>query len=296
MSFQLTSATQAVIEQDVSSTIIQPLVANSVILQQGPHVFQTSAPLRVPRLAASTNVGYVAEGATITNAAIGVDEVDLLPSIRQGIKSLTVVSNELVRSAVLGVSQVLSDRIAIDVARFVDSEFINGTGAGSGADITGLLNQSGISTTTYAALGSAAEAAAGSLGDPAFWIKTVGTFAADHLNLDTSRWLLNPADWYNSVLTSRDSLGRLLFIDNLTGSSGPGAILSIPAVVTTQIPSGTAALVDFSRVFIAQDQSPSVALLTERYADQDSIGIRVTTRWDLQLAQPEAVLSITAAA
>jgi HK97 family phage major capsid protein len=294
MAFQLTSATQAVIEQDVSSTIIQPLVANSVILQQGPHIFQTSAPLRVPRLAASTNVGYVAEGSTITNAAIGVDEVDLLPSTREGIKSLTVVSNELVRSAVLGVSQVLSDRIAIDVALFLDREFINGTGGTT--NITGLLTQSGISTTTYAALGTGAEAAAGSLSDPTFWIKTVGTFAANHLNLDTSRWLINPADWYGSVLTSRDSLGRLLFIDNVTGSTGPGAILGIPAVVTTQIGSGTAALVDFSRVFIAQDQSPSVALLTERYADQDSIGIRVTTRWDLQLAQPEAVLSITAAA
>jgi HK97 family phage major capsid protein len=294
VAFQLTSATQAVIEQDVSSTIIQPLVANSVILQQGPHIFQTSAPLRVPRLAASTNVGYVAEGAVITNAAIAVDEVDLLPSSREGIKSLTVVSNELVRSAVLGVSQVLSDRIAIDVARFVDHEFINGTGGSS--QITGLLTQSGISTTTYAALGTGAEAAAGSLGDPTFWIKTVGTFAANHLNLSTSRWILNPSDWYSSVLTSRDSLGRLLFIDNVTGSMGPGAILGIPACVSTQIPPGTALLADFSRVFIAQDQSPSVALLTERYADQDSSGVRVTTRWDLQLAQPEAVLSITAAA
>lgn len=294
MAFQLTAATQAAIQQDVSSTIIQPLVANSVILQQGPHVFSTSAPLRVPRLAAATNVGYVAEGAVITNASVGVDEVDLLPSSREGIKSLTVVSNELIRSAVLGVSQVLSDRIAIDVARFVDSEFINGTGGST--NITGLLNQTGISTTTYAALGSGAEAAAGSLGDPTFWIRTVGTFAANHLNLDTSRWILNPADWYGSVLTSRDSLGRLLFIDNVTGSSGPGAILGIPAVVSTQIASGTAALVDFSRVFIAQDQSPSVALLTERYGDQDAVGIRVTTRWDLALAQAEAVLSITAAA
>jgi len=105
---------------------------------------------------------------------------------------------------------------------------------------------------------------------------------------DTSRWLINPADWYGSVLTSRDSLGRLLFIDNVTGSNGPGSIVGIPAVVTTQIASGSAALVDVSRVFIAQDQVPSVALLTERYADQDAIGVRVTTRWDLQLAQPEA--------
>jgi hypothetical protein len=39
-----------------------------------------------------------------------------------------------------------------------------------------------------------------------------------------------------------------------------------------------------------------VALLTERYGDQDAVGIRVTTRWDLALAQAEAVLSITAAA
>ena len=76
----------------------------------------------------------------------------------------------------------------------------------------------------------------------------------------------------------------------------PAPSWEYPLWLLPRSPAGTAALVDFSRVFIAQDQSPSVALLTERYADQDSIGVRVTTRWDLQLAQPEAVLSITAAA
>ena len=174
----------------------------------------------------------------------------------------------------------------------MDSEFINGTG--------GTTNITGPAEPRYLhhhVRGSRYRrgAAAGSLGDPTFWIGTVGTFAANHLNLGTSRWLINPADWYGSVLTSRDSLGRLLFIDNVTGSR---ARLNPGSPGSRHHPnrlgdSGTGRL---PRVFIAQDQSPSVALLTERYADQDSIGVRVTTRWDLQLAQPHAVLAITAAA
>lgn len=56
------------------------------------------------------------------------------------------------------------------------------------------------------------------------------------------------------------------------------------------------ALIDFSRVLVAIDELSDVQVLIERYADYDSTGLKVVTRADLQLAHPQAVLAITAAA
>jgi HK97 family phage major capsid protein len=49
-------------------------------------------------------------------------------------------------------------------------------------------------------------------------------------------------------------------------------------------------------VVVVRDNAPSVFVSNERLADQDSIAIRVTTRFDLAVTQPEAVLVLTAAA
>jgi HK97 family phage major capsid protein len=48
-----------------------------------------------------------------------------------------------------------------------------------------------------------------------------------------------------------------------------------------------------SNVAIARDVAPSVTVLNERYAEYDLIGLRVTTRYDLGLLHPEAVIVLT---
>jgi HK97 family phage major capsid protein len=300
--FNLSSNTAAVIQQTVQSYVIAPLVAESVVLQQPAiRTFRTSAPIRVPSLSQATGLGFVAEGGTIPVNDVATSEIDLLPSSMEGLKTITVVSRELIRAAVLGIEQVLTDRIVYDIALAADAALINGNTANTPL---GLLQNSGILTQTYVATGASAETgvigsastdAIGSLGDPNTFLTALGTFAANHLNLATSSWLIHPTDWFGTILQSRDSLGRGLFTPSPTADT-PNALFGTRAVISTQIPQGTLALIDWSRVLVALDEMPDVQVLIEAFASQDSVGVKVVTRLDVGLAHPQAVLSLTAAA
>ena len=59
--------------------------------------------------------------------------------------------------------------------------------------------------------------------------------------------------------------------------------------MTNKLEQGVAVLADMSNVAVARDVSPSVTVLTERYAEYDQVGLRVVTRYDVGLLHPEAV-------
>ena len=285
MTAQLTSNTTALIQQTVQSFLIQPLVPASVILGLGPHIFDTNAPIRVPRIGATT-AGWYGEGATISLGDAAFDEVDLLPSTLQSVKSIIPISAELVRSAVLGVTTVLEQRVVQDVALAIDKAFIQGSGT-AGTDVIGLINQTGVNTATYAASGT------GSLQDQDTYLSALATAYSEFTT--PTHWLIHPTDFFGTILKAKDTLGRLLFVADPTGN-GPGSLFGIPVVVTAQVPQGTLLLVDINKVFIARDLSPSVQVLLETFAQSDEIGIKVTARFDIGLAHPQAVTVLTEAA
>lgn len=66
-------------------------------------------------------------------------------------------------------------------------------------------------------------------------------------------------------------------------------LLGVPVTITNELPEGTVILADMSNMAIARDVSPSVTVLTERYAEYDQVGLRVVIRHDLGLLHPEAV-------
>jgi HK97 family phage major capsid protein len=293
MTDQLTSNAVAFIPEIVVQTVLQPLTAKSVVLSQNPRIFDSSQPLRVPRIGQAT-IGWYAEGATTNITNLAVDEVDLLPSTLESLRSLTVVSKQLIRSAAVGVSETLSARISTDIALAIDAAFLTGSGT-AGTNVIGLLNQTGILTQTYTAAGTGGTIASGSLQDVDTWLTAIGTFSAQHLNLGTSSFVIHPNDLYaaGGILQAKDSLGRPLF--QPSPSAGvPGSIFGVPVVATTQTTQGTVLLVDWSQVLIVRDLAPSVDVLTELFAQQSSIGIAVESRWDIGLAHPQAVLALVA--
>ena len=114
--------------------------------------FRHQPPIRVPRIGATT-ASFDGEGETISLGDAAFDEVDMLPSTLQSVKAIIPISAELVRSAVMGVTTVLEQRVVQDVALAIDKAFIQGSGT-AGTNIIGLVNQSGITTQTYAASGA----------------------------------------------------------------------------------------------------------------------------------------------
>jgi len=295
MTDQLSSNSLAFIPEIVVQTVLQPLTAKSVVLSQNPRIFDSSQPLRVPRIGQAT-IGWYAEGATTNITNLSVDEVDLLPSTLDSLRSLTVVSKQLIRSAAVGVSETLSARISTDIALAIDAAFLTGSGT-AGTNVIGLLHQSGISKQNYAAAGTGGTIAAGSLQDTDTWLTAIGTFSANHLDLGTSSFVIHPNDLYaaGGILQAKDSLGRPLFQPS-PAAGVPGSIFGVPVVATTQTTEGTVLLVDWSQVLIVRDLAPSVDVLTELFAQSSSIGIAVESRWDIGLAHPQAVLALTAAA
>jgi HK97 family phage major capsid protein len=290
---QLTSNSLGFIPEIVVQTVLQPLTAKSVVLSQNPRIFDSSQPLRIPRIGQAT-IGWYAEGATTNITNLNVDEVDLLPSTLDSLRSLTVVSKQLIRSAAVGVSETLSARISTDIALAIDNAFLTGSGT-AGTNVIGLINQPGITSQTYAAA-ETGSIVAGSLQDVDTWLTAIGTFLANHLDITTSSFVIHPNDLYETggILQAKDSLGRPLF--QPSPSAGvPGSIFGVPVVATTQTTQGTVLLVDWSQVLIARDLAPSVDILTELFAQSSSIGIAVETRWDIQLAHPQGVLALTLA-
>jgi HK97 family phage major capsid protein len=290
----LSSNSTAFIPEIVVQTVLQPLTAKSVVLSQNPRIFDSSQPIRVPRIGQAT-VGWYAEGATTSLTDLAVDEVDLLPSTLDSLRTLTVVSKQLLRSAAVGVSETLSARMSTDIALAIDAAFLTGSGT-AGTNVIGLLNQPGILTQTYAAA-SGSSIVAGSLQDTDTWLTAIGTFTAQHLDINTSTFVIHPNDLYatGGIWQSKDSLGRNLFQPN-PSAGNPGSIFGVPVVISTQTTQGTVLLVDWSQVLIVRDLAPEVDVLTELFAQQSSIGIAVESRWDIGLAHPHAVLALTLAA
>lgn len=278
MSHNDTTTGRALIQEQVATMLVEPLEADSVVLAAGPRIFNSSEPLRIPTLTAGFNPTWVGEGELIPDgekAAFG--EIRLMPTERKSIKTITRVTNELIRQATAGIAPQLQSRLVRDVAAKLDDGLLNGDGAAD--TVTGLLNQPGTQKATL------------DLADTDSLLEALALAAAAEVT--PNRWLLNGGDFF-TLRKLKDGNGRHLLQNEIAGEAKL-ALFGVPVTVSNKIPAGKAILADMSKVAVVRDIDPTVTVLTERYAEYDEVGIRVTTRYDLGLIHPEAVLVLSTA-
>ncbi|MDG4669002.1 phage major capsid protein [Mycobacterium sp. 236(2023)] len=283
-----TAATQPTLTAaEVANLLVQPLEQESTFLSAGPQIIDTAGPLRVPRIASGATAGFYAAGAPITDSNVNFDEVQLLPSSLKGIKSLTILSNELVRQAthtVGALDQVVSTRLVTDVSNVLDASLFDGTGASD--TIKGILRATGVQTGVL------------DLADPDSLID--GLAVAQGNKVSPTHWVMTPASFASIRKVKVGTTDRRYVIEPNTIQNGVSfQLFGIPVIISDNIAnvSGKArvALVDFSKVVVARDQNPSVAILDQTYGNSDSIGVRVTARFDTALLQSKAVTLLTQA-
>jgi HK97 family phage major capsid protein len=283
-----TPATQPTLTAaEVAKLLVAPLEQTSTFLSAGPQIIDSSGPVRVPRIAQGAAAAFVAPGTQIADSNVTFDEVQLLPSDLRGIKSLTKLSNELVRQAthtVGALDQVISTRLVTDVSNVLDAALWDGGGASS--TIKGVLRQTGIQTGVLV------------LTDPDSLIDGLATAQANHVS--PTHWVMTPAAFAAIRKVKVGTGDRRYVIDPSTIQNGTAfQLFGLPVIVTDFIPnaSGKArvALIDFSKVVVARDQNPTVAVLDQTFGDYDTIGIRVTARFDVGLLQAKAVTLLTEA-
>ncbi|TXI56236.1 phage major capsid protein [Mycolicibacterium mageritense] len=286
MAIEVTSGNSTLIQSQVSSLLVQPLEQASTFLAAGPVVLDSSSPVRVPRIVNGVTAGFVAEGAQITDGDVAFDEVTLLPSTLKGLKVLVKLSNELIRTSVVGLEAVLRTRLVTDVANALDAALWDG--AGTSNTIKGILRATGIATGTLDladpdSLIDGLATAQGNKVNPTHWVMTSTSFAAIRkvkVGTTDARYVMDP----NTIQNGTEF-----------------RLLGLPVIITDNIPDtgaalARAALVDMSKVVVARDVNAEVKILDQTWGDYDSIGIRVVSRWDTALLQPEAVTLLTEAA
>ncbi|BBX72282.1 phage major capsid protein [Mycobacterium shinjukuense] len=278
MAIEVTSDNSTLIQSQVASLLVQPLEQASTFLAAGPVVLDSSSPVRVPRIVNGVTAGFVAEGDQISDGDVAFDEVTLLPSTLKSLKVLVKLSNELIRTSVVGLESVLQTRLVTDVANALDAALWDGTGSSN--TIKGILRASGIATGALDladpdSLIDGLATAQGNKVSPTHWVMTSASFAAIRkvkVGASDKRYVIDP----NTIQNGTDF-----------------RLLGLPVIITDNIPNVTdlarVALVDFSKVVVARDVNAEVKILDQTWGDYDSIGIRVVSRWDTALLQPEAV-------
>ncbi|PJE07565.1 MAG: phage major capsid protein [Mycobacterium sp.] len=284
MSIQTPSGNSTLLASQVASLLIQPLEQASTFLAAGPQIIDSAGPVRVPRIASGTSAAFTAAGAQITDSNATFDEVQLLPSTLKGIKTLTKVSNELIRQSVVGLEAVLRTRLVTDVANVLDASLWDG--AGTSDTIKGILRQTGIATGTL------------DLSDPDSLIDGLAT--AQGNKVAPSHWVMTPASFAAIRKVKVGTGDRRYVIEPSTIQNGVSfQLFGLPVIITDNIPAASTkkrvALVDFSKVVVARDVDSEVAILDQTFGDYDTIGIRAVSRWDTALLQAKAVTLLTEA-
>lgn len=266
--------------EQVASVLTQPLEAASVFLQAGPRIFDTSGPLRIPKAPgyAGDLLEWTGENEQITEQEHEFDELQLLPSTMQSLKTITRYSNELARQSVVSLEAAIRSRMVADVAGRLDAQLLSDQG-------DGVTTPMGL----FAYEGTGSVAAGGPL-SLATMIEAQGTALEANVNTEAARWLIRPSDFTAlRGVTAND--GRALLQPDATQGNA-WQILGNRVLVSSRIPAGRAAFVDFSQIAVARDLAPSVKILTERYADFDQQAIRVVARYDAGPLNAEAVTTI----
>lgn len=274
-----TTTANQLIQDQVSTMLVEPLEAASVVLAAGPTIFNSAEPLRIPTLTDFPDAGWVGENEEIpSDGEATFGEIALMPTDRKSIKRIVRVSNELIRQAKQGVSTILQTKLVSTVADALDDALL----AGDGADhsVTGILHQPGVTTAAMSTTDT----------DP--FLDALALAASKEVV--PNRFILNGTDFYN-LRKLKDANGRYI-LQGGPAEGAPYTLFEVPVTATNKLPAGKGILADMSQIAVVRDIDPTVTLLNERYAEFDQVGIRVTTRYDLGLLRPEGVILLDSAA
>lgn len=278
------------IQTTIQRLLVTPLEQTSTFLSSGVRIFDTAAPITIPKLTGSFSPGFVGESELIPEGSgVGFDAVGLLPSTMKSIKTLIRLSAESLRESTLSLDAVLQDRLVRDVSARLDAQAWSSTGDGTTVP-RGVLAPANV--VGFAEIDLAgAPVTLDSLHD------AYGTALADDVPLAGLKWVMSPG-MLTSLRKIKQGTGSRQYVvsDGVAGTPAGLTLLGLPVTVTKRLaPSGTTQapkehllLWSPSSWAVARDLSPTAFVDRSRYLEFDQVALRIVSRFDWAPLQPEA--------
>jgi|GEM_PF-1292521 len=280
--------TGAFIPVEYSSSFFDQLRKNVSVLAANPVVIPIdhAGSLKVPAITGSVTVIGTAEAGTFAPSDPTLANITLDP---KKFGALTLVNSEAIDDSNPQLREIVANALVKDLAVELDKQLI--TGSGTGSNLTGIRNVSGV--TAGPSLGAAGTALTlDHLAD------TVA--AAETANLDPSRmaWFLHSRTW-GSIRKLKDSQARpLVSIDPAMGMR-PSLFgipvhvsnnLSIAETVGASTDCSSLLLVDMSQIVVGVSRQIEVVMSTDYAFNTDQVALRATCRYDIGAPQPTAIV------
>ena len=247
------------------------LAANPRTVTVGEHA------ARYPIITSSVTVAARNDTEAITPTDPGLDSLTLEPV---SYAAMTIVSNEVLKDSNGQAREIVEADLLRQCATKLDADMFNGTGAVSPHRIYGLLNVAGIET-----IGAAGPLTLDLL------LEVQATLEANGADRDRIAYFLTPADW--AVIRGvKDLQDRYLLMPDLATDATP-SLFGSRVYVSANVPTASALAVDLDQVVVGIGEDVSLAYSEDFAFDKNSTAIRLTTRVDLGVINPEAVHAIT---
>jgi HK97 family phage major capsid protein len=284
-----TTSADAVIPTRTMGQAFDFLRAKSVFLASGPRVFaMDSKTLEVPRISASSSASMVAEGTSIPLTDTTISAVNL--TARKA-AVLTKATNESVMDSNPELVRLVGEDHMREVARLLDKQFLEGDG--SGANMRGLRNFTGVTSTSLGTNG-----ATPTLDN---FADCLGRLEQANGDLSNAAWFMSGRTW-GTLRKLKDTTNRYLITDQVS-EDGVKRLFGVPVYVSNLISitetQGTstdcswAGLVDLGQVAVGRRTEITVSYSADAYYAEDCIGIRTTSRWDVAPIDPAGTQLIT---
>lgn len=265
------------VPDEMQRALIRLREQRGVFPQFANRVPMASDIITIPRLLSDVTAYWVGETAEITasDASLGAAEL-----MARKLGALTKVSSELDEDSVIDIGDMITQSIAYAMADKIDEAGFNGDGTSTYGGVLGLKNALSSSATSTAATGN----------DAASNLDLVDFEAAVGMYPEypgaSPRWFMHKAFYYASAARLMDAAGGNT---NITLSNGASETLFLGYPVTfcqvlhsTTTTSASTVYGYFGDLRLGVSygtrRSMRTEVLTERYAENDLIGIKVTER------------------
>ena len=266
----------AVIPTTIANRIIKKVYDICPILERSTK-YNVKGKLDLPYYDESTQAITVAWATEFVELESNVGKLDSIELTGYLAGALTLISRSLINNSQVDVVAFVIDRMAYDIARFIENTLLNGGGSVEG--LTGVTN---ITTAASSTAITADEL-----------IKVQGS--VKDVFQENAIWIMNPAT-RDAIRSLKDGMGRYLLQDDISLPFGK-SLLGKPIYVSDNMPTMAAGKVavyygDMRGLATKFSEDMNIQVLREKYATQHAIGVVGWLEFDSKVEDAQKIAEI----